>query len=150
MSIAQIHRSLGLATPVFNCVVERVKLIEFAQALHLRNPIYFDRRAAIALGYRDVVASPGFVNSVTLGLREVKKEQFHLSNVAAIAGGMSWRCHATVCAGDELTGRCILARITEKAGKRPMEALEFETAVANQLGHAVMTVVETTLVFRDR
>jgi len=150
MSIAQIHQSLGCATPAFNCVVERVKLIEFAQALHLRNPIYFDRAAAIERGYRDIIACPGYVNSITLGLRGAKKERFYLAGIDAIAGGMSWNYHATVCAGDELSGRCILARITEKVGKRPMEALEFETTVANQFGETVMTVTETTIVFRDR
>jgi len=149
MTADRAVREVGQSTAAFTCTIERVKLIEFAQALHLGNPVYSDLAAAVEHGYRDVVACPGFINSLTLGLREVKAATFGLAGVKAVAGEMRWESRGVVCAGDRLSGRCVLARMTEKAGRRPMDALEFETELVNQFGDKVLTVTETTLVFKD-
>jgi acyl dehydratase len=144
-----VSRTVGLAAPQFRGVIERVKIIEYAEALGLRNPIHFDRKAAIAAGYRDVVAPAGFVNPFTLQPRAWKFETFQIDELHALAGEWSWSHHGLICAGDELHGRSILVELSEKQGKRPMHILVIETRFLNEKDENVVTVRDTTLEFKE-
>ena len=142
-------RRVGLACPEFRGVIERVKIIEYAQALKLRNPIHFDAGKAKAAGYRDVVVPPGFLNPFSLQPRDWKFETFQINEKAALAGEWSWEHHGIVCAGDELHGRSVLVEVGEKQGKRPMHVLVIETKYLNHKDENVVTVRDTTLEFKQ-
>lgn len=139
--------TIGTAAPPFRGIIERTKIIEYAQALHLRNPVHFDRDAAIAQGYRDVVAPPGFLNPFSLQPRSAKFDTFRIDEHKALAGEWSWTQHGLVCAGDELHGQSILVEIEEKKGKRPMCVLVIETQYRNNAEEPVVTVRDVTLEF---
>lgn len=143
-------RAVGLAAPEFRGVIERVKIIEYAEALGLGNPIHFDVAAARAAGYRDVVAPPGFINPFSLQPRAWKFDTFQIDEHNALAGEWSWEQHDVVCAGDELHGRSVLVEIGAKQGKRPMEVLVIETRYLDAGDRPVVTVRDMTLEFRDR
>lgn len=143
------RRAVGLSAPSFRGVIERVKVIEYAQAVHLRNPIHFDRQAAAAAGYRDVVVPPGFINPFSLQPRSAKFDTFQINEHKALAGEWSWDQHAVVCAGDELHGRSILVELGEKQGKRPMYVLVIETRYLNDRDESVITVRDLTLEFKE-
>ena len=145
MTTTREARKLGRKTLPFKGVIERVKLIEYAQALHLRNPIHMDRDAAIAAGYRDVVATSGFITSMTLQPRAVKFEVYDIDESRALAGEMEWIHKGVVCAGDELSGNSELVEASVKGGSRPMDMLVIETKLKNQLGETVLIVRESTL-----
>ena len=66
------HRFVGLAAPEFRGVIERVKIIEYAQALQLHNPIDLDMQAAPRSQIRDLVAPAGFINPFSLQPRAWK------------------------------------------------------------------------------
>lgn len=142
-------RSVGLAAPEFRGVIERVKIIEYAQALNLSNPIHFEVAAARAAGYRDIVVPAGFINPFSLQPRAWKFDTFKINEHAALAGEWSWDIHAPVCAGDELHGRSILIELGEKQGKRPMDVLVIETKYLNEKNENVVTVRDMTLEFKD-
>jgi acyl dehydratase len=142
-------RVVGLAAPQFRGVIERVKIVEYAEALGLRNPIHFDCSAAIAAGYRDVVAPPGFVNPFTLQPRAWKFETFQINEHKALAGEWSWEHHGLVCAGDYLHGRSVLVELNEKQGKRPMHVLAIETKFLNEKDENLVTVRDITLEFKE-
>jgi len=143
--VAELNREVGAATDLFSRTIERVKLIEYKQALKLHNPIHFDAAAARALGYRDVVAPLGFVISFTVIPREVKLSTFGIDEKRSLAGGMAFETLQPICAGDTLTGRCVLKGARHKDGKRPMTILRFETRFTNQLEEPVLVVSDTTL-----
>lgn len=142
-------RAVGLAAPEFRGVIERVKIIEYAQALQLRNPIHFDVKAARDAGYRDLVAPPGFINLFSLQPRAWKFDTFQINEHKALAGEWSWEYHAPVCAGDELHGRSVLVELGEKQGRRPMDVLVIETRYLNDRNENVVTVRDVTLEFKD-
>ena len=144
-----VGRTVGLAAPQFRGVIERIKINEYAEALGLRNPIHFDCNAAIAAGYRDIVAPPGFVNPFTLQPRAWKFDTFQIDEQKALAGEWSWRQHSLICAGDELHGRSILVDLSEKQAKRPMHILVIETKFLNEKDENVVTVRDTTLEFKE-
>lgn len=142
-------RQLGRKTRPFNGVIERVKLIEYAKAVHSRNPIHSDRDAAVAAGYRDIVAVSGFITSMTLQPRSVKFEVYDIDESRALAGEMEWIHKAIVCAGDVLSGHSELVEASVKGGSRPMDMLVIETQLKNQLGETVLIVRESTLERHD-
>lgn len=141
-------RSVGSAAPPFRGVIERVKVIEYAQALHIRNPIHFDRKAALAAGYRDVVVPPGFINPFTLQARSAKFDTFRINEHKALAGEWSWHQRGVICAGEELHGQSVLVDLSEKQGKRPMEVILIETQYLNQKDEVVVVIRDMTLEFK--
>jgi acyl dehydratase len=145
-----VSRAVGLASPEFQGVIERVKIVEYAQALQLRNPIHLDVAAARAAGFRDLVAPTGFINPFSLQPRAWKFETFQINEHKAVAGEWSWEQRDVICAGDELHGRSVLVELTEKQGKRPMDVLVIETAYLNDKNETVVTVRDVTLEFKDR
>lgn len=143
--IEAVSASIGQSTPLFRGVIERLRLADYAKALHLHNPIHYDRAAAIAAGYRDVVAPPGFIISHSLQPRSLKLGSFGIEERRALMGDMRFEHFAPICAGDELSGRTVLVDLQDKQGKRPMEAFSLETRFENQLGETVLVVNETIM-----
>ena len=142
-------RTVGMTLPPFRGVIERVKIIEYAQATHLKNLIHFDPAAARAASFRDVVAPLGFLNPFSLQPRGPKFEVFQINEHKALAGEWSWDHHAEVCAGDELHGQSVLIELGEKQGKRPMIVLVIETKYMNAKNQNVVTVRDMTLEFKE-
>jgi acyl dehydratase len=142
-------RAIGRAAPRFRGIIERIKVIEYAQALHLRNPIHTDRQAAIAAGFRDIVVPPGFLNPFTLQPRSAKFDTFAIDEHNALAGEWSWEHRGLACVGDELQGQSVLTDVSEKQGKRPMIVLVIQTTFANQKDEVVAIVKDVTLEFKD-
>lgn len=143
-------RHVGLAAPPFRGVIEAAKIIEYAEAIHIRNPIHFDRKAARAAGFRDIVAPPGLINPFLLQPRSAKFETFRIDEFNAIAGEWSWEHLGIVCAGDELHGQSVLVEISRKQGHRPMTALGIETKFFNQDDRPVVIVMDVTLAFEGQ
>ena len=142
-------RVIGLAAPPFRGIIERVKVIEYAHALHLSNRIHFDRQAAISQGYRDVVVPAGFINPFTLQSRAAKFGTFCINERAALAGEWSWEPRLVICAGDELHGNSVLVELGEKQGKRPMHVIVIETTYTNDAGEIAIVLRDTTLEFKE-
>jgi hydroxyacyl-ACP dehydratase HTD2-like protein with hotdog domain len=94
--------------------VSRSGVRRFALATGARNEIHHDPDYARALGYRDIVAPPGYFTAIALSLgRELPSSQLRHDGLAAtdqldgrvMAGGFVARWHAALCAGDEITAR---------------------------------------------
>ena len=52
--------AIGKSYPPVTYQVGREKIREYAHALGITNPVHHDREAAVAAGFRDVVAPPMF------------------------------------------------------------------------------------------
>jgi len=95
-------------------VVSRSGVRRFALATGACNEIHHDPDYARALGFRDIVAPPGYFTAIALSLgRELPSSQLRHDGLAAtdqldgrvMAGGFVARWHAALCAGDEITAR---------------------------------------------
>ena len=87
---------LGQHSPPKKCEVERGALRKFAQALGLKDPIYYSLEAAQSQGYRDVVAPPTF--AVTLLPWEVPGLELPLAGV--LHGEQEFHWENPLCAKD--------------------------------------------------
>ncbi len=142
-------RAVGDKAPEFSGEIERAKLVEYAKALHLTNPVHFDKDAAIAAGYRDVVAPPGYINIFTMQSRDDKFDTFQIDERNAVAGEWGWQYFQPICAGDVLHGQSELVGLIEKQGKKKMIVMTIETPFKNQAGEVVAIHSDVTIEFKD-
>src|SRR5690242_5305482 len=99
--------------------VGREKIREYASAIGAENPVHFEREAAEAAGYRDVVAPPMFCvvySSRAVG-PAVLDPEVGINFATMVHGGQVFEWGEPVCAGDEITTVTKVTEIYEKDGK---------------------------------
>ncbi len=118
--------------------VEKGKIRELVRAIGDPNPVYTDRDAAIAQGYKDVPASPTFLTVPAMWCNILATVLLDASvNVAMVLHGEEEYEYLTeIYPGDILTGVPKLASIEEKESKsgRMMHMVSIETSYTNQRG----------------
>jgi len=130
--------------------VSATDIAKFAHATGERNPIHFDRGAAMAAGYADVVAPTLFPYVVRMHASAlVPPEQLEddgspgadvppLPTRRAMAGETSVELGAQIVAGDVITVEKRLAQMYEKEGRSgPLVFVEMEFTFTNQRGELV-------------
>ena len=96
------------------------KIREYANAVGEENPVHLDREAALAAGFRDVVAPPMFcvVYSAPAMGPAILDPEVGINLAAMVHGGQEFDWGEPVCAGDLITTEARLADIYEKDGQR--------------------------------
>ncbi len=125
--------------------VGREKIAEYAHAIGAENPVHFDRDAAQAAGYRDVVAPPMFCvvySSRSVG-PAVLDPEVGINYAAMVHGGQEFVWGEPVCAGDEITTETKVTEIYEKDGKG---FYVFESVSSNQDGDETVRGTWTNIV----
>jgi acyl dehydratase len=125
--------------------VGREKIAEYAHAIGADNPVHFDRDAAQAAGYRDVVAPPMFCvvySSRSVG-PAVLDPEVGINYANMVHGGQEFVWGEPVCAGDEITTETKVTEIYEKDGKG---FYVFESVSSNQDGDEVVRGIWTNIV----
>ena len=123
----------------------RAKIAEYARAIGLDNQVHFDREAAVAAGYRDVVAPPMFCvvySAPALGPAIVDPE-VGINLPTMVHGGQEFVWGEPACSGDEITTSAKCLEIFEKDGKG---FYVFETRSVNQDGAEVVKGTWTNIV----
>ena len=132
------------AEPV-SAVISAREAQRYAQAVDDLNPIYFDEAAAVAAGYRTLVAPPTFLDHVIVQGRPVadlrtdglfrSPESRGLGMKRVMFGGQEWEWLAPVYVGETVTATQRLAAIDEKAGSSgPFVVVTWETTFTDQHG----------------
>jgi acyl dehydratase len=125
--------------------VGKEKIAEYAHAVGEDNPVYFDREAARAAGFRDVVAPPMF--AVVYSARGVIPAMFDpevgMNFAMMVHGGQEFVWGEPVCAGDTITTASSLLDLYEKDGKG---FYVFESVSTNQDGQEVARGTWTNIV----
>jgi acyl dehydratase len=95
------------------------KIREYARAVGETNPVHLDREAALAAGFRDVVAPPMFcvVYSAPAMGPAVLDPQVGINLAAMVHGSQEFVWGEPVCAGDVITTQPRLAEAYEKDGR---------------------------------
>ncbi len=144
---------VGQSFPPFTIEVERAKIHELALAIGDPNPIYHNREAAQAEGYKDVPLYPtgptmfGFWGNIGMG-----------SNLASVGinvmrilhGEEEFEYLAPIYPGDVLTGVTSILDGKNRQGKdgSSMDILTTETRYTNQNNQLVLNT-RTTIVVRE-
>jgi acyl dehydratase len=95
------------------------KIREYARAVGEENPVHLDREAALAAGFRDVVAPPMFcvVYSAPAMGPAVLDPEVGINLAAMVHGSQEFVWGEPVCAGDVITTQPKLADVYEKDGR---------------------------------
>lgn len=135
----------GKRYPPFEYEVGREKIREYAQAVGEDNPVYFDREAARAAGFRDVVAPPMFVVVYTGGAvgPAILDPDVGIDFALMVHGGQEFTWDEPVCSGDVIATVTECTDIYEKDGKG---FYVFETVSTNQDGREVARGTWTNIV----
>jgi acyl dehydratase len=95
------------------------KIREYARAVGETNPVHLEREAALAAGFRDVVAPPMFcvVYSAPAMGPAVLDPEVGINLAAMVHGGQEFVWDEPVCAGDVITTQSRLADVYESDGR---------------------------------
>jgi acyl dehydratase len=110
-------------------------LLEYADILGARAPVYTDPHVARARGYRDIIALPTFV--AWRGAQPIAPPEMGFDGTG-INAGYACTFYGIVCPGDVLTYVTCIVDMYEKTGRSGMMRFVVrETTVTNQQGDTV-------------
>ena len=137
--------AIGKTYPPFEYEVGKEKIREYAHAVGEDNPIYFDRDAAKAAGFRDIPAPPMFAVVYSAGSvgPAVLDPEVGIEFAMMVHGGQEFDWGEPVCSGDVITTTTSISDIREAGG---MGFYEFESVSTNQDGREVVRAKWTNIV----
>jgi len=135
----------GKTYPPHEYEVGREKIREYALAVGEDNPVYFERDAARAAGFRDVAAPPMFAVVYSSGAvgPVLFDPDVGINFALLVHGGQEFIWGEPVCSGDVIATTMEVKDITEKGG---MGFYVFESVSLNQGGVEVVRGTWTNIV----
>ena len=137
--------AVGKTYPPYVYEVGREKIREYANAVGEDNPVYLDRDAARAAGFRDVVAPPMFVvvySALAVG-PAVLDPEVGINLIMMVHGGQEFVWGEPVCSGDAITTEGSVKEIYERDGRG---YYVFESVSRNQDGQETVRGTWTNIV----
>ena len=128
-------KHIGRTTAPQTFDVEKGRLKFFAKAIGEKNPVYSDEAAAKAAGYKTIPAPPTFAFCLEMETNSL------WDNIAAMGvpvgktlhGSQSFKYHAPIYAGDQITFVTKVSDIVDKKGGK-MEFITEDSTGTNQDG----------------
>jgi acyl dehydratase len=139
------HAALGKSYPAFEYEVGREKIREYSYAIGATNPAHFDREAAQAAGFRDVVAPPMFAVVYSTGSvgPGVLDPELGINLMLMLHGSQEFVWGEPVCAGDTITTVTTFKDHREEEGRA---YFVFESVSTNQDGQETVRGTWTNIV----
>jgi len=139
------HDALGKELAPFEYEIGREKIKEYAHAVGLTDAVHFDRAAAQAAGYRDVVAPPMFAVVYSSGAvgPAIFDPEIGINFAMMVHGAQEFAWSEPVVSGDTITTSGSFKDYKESAG---MQFYVFETISKNQDGAEVCRGTWTNIV----
>lgn len=133
------RKFIGYEWPPFEILVERGQVVQFAHSLGETDPVYLDRQAAVAAGYRDIPALPTFPIALSQSQLSTIYQMLDMLSVnpaGILHGNQEYIFHDIVCVGDTLTGT---KRLTDLYDRKNGELNFIETVIEyrNEAGQTV-------------
>src|ERR1700722_4219781 len=141
---------IGSAFKPFSIAVEPGRLKFFAKVIGETDPLFFDRSAAKAAGYKDVMVPPTFLWCLEMA-RENPLDTLDLLGIdiaKILHGEQSFRYFKSAYSGDRLTYKAHIADIYDKK-KGQLEFVVRETQIINQDDVPVAELRTTVIVRND-
>jgi acyl dehydratase len=136
---------MGKKLPAFEYTVGREKIKEYANAVGETDAVHFDRPAARAAGFRDVVAPPMFAVVYSAGAvgPAIFDPEIGINFAMMVHGGQEFVWSEPVVAGDTIVTNGEFKDYSETAGRK---FYVFETVSTNQDGQEVVRGTWTNIV----
>jgi acyl dehydratase len=136
---------VGKSYPPFEYEVGREKIREFANAVEEHDPVYRDREAAQAAGFRNVVAPPMFAVVYSTGAMgpAILDPELGINLMMMLHGSQEFVWGEPVCAGDTITTTATFKDKREEAGRT---YFVFESISKNQDGQETVRGTWTNIV----
>jgi acyl dehydratase len=140
-----MHDAIGKELTPLEYEVGREKIKEYANAVGETDPVHFDRAAAKAAGFRDVVAPPMFAVVYAAGTLgpAIFDPEIGINFAMMVHGSQEFVWSEPVVSGDTITTTGSFADYRETAG---MKFYVFETVSKNQDGAEVCRGTWTNIV----
>jgi acyl dehydratase len=137
--------AIGKQWPAADYEVCLEKIREYALAVGEESPVHHDRQAAVAEGFRNVVAPPMFcvVYSAPAMRPAILDPEVGINLMAMVHGGQEFEWGEPVCAGDVITTTAKLTDVYDKDGKG---FYVFESVSKNQDGQRTVRAIWTDIV----
>jgi acyl dehydratase len=137
--------AVGKEWPAATYQASRAKIAEYANVIGAENQVHFDKDAALAAGFREVVAPPMFcvVYSAPAMGPAILDPEVGMDFAAMVHGSQEFEWGEPVCSGDEITTTPRCLEIYEKDGKG---FYVFESTSVNQDGEQVVRGTWTNIV----
>ena len=137
-----IRALIGKEWPAVTYEVDKTTVRLFARAVGHTDPIYYDEAYARDMGYRSLVAPPGFLGYAIYDPRTADQPAgppaIETRLTRRLNGGTEHEYFDDVCAGDVLTATMKISDIAEREGKvGPMLIVSTETTYKNKEGKTV-------------
>lgn len=140
-------------------LVTATDIAKFCSGILEESPEHFDRAAARALGYPDVIAPPTFAYATTrprpLRSAYLPDGQYGfvappgLQHLQTMLGGQSWVLHRPAVVGEQIEEHRTVLSMDEREGKTgPMAIVRSEQAFRTPDGERIETLV-STLILRE-
>jgi acyl dehydratase len=135
----------GKTYPPYAYEVGKEKIREYAYAVGEDNPVYFDREAARAAGFRDIPAPPMFAVVYSAGSvgPAVLDPEVGINFPQMVHGSQEFQWGEPVCAGDSITTTTEVKDISQRDDKA---FYVFESVSRNQDGAEVVRGTWTNIV----
>ena len=139
------HPALGKEYPPFQYEVGREKIREYSYAIGATNQVHFDRDAAQAAGFRDVVAPPMFAVVYSAGSvgPGVLDPEVGINLALMLHGSQEFVWGEPVCSGDTITTVTTFKDHREEEGRT---YFVFESVSTNQDGQETVRGTWTNIV----
>jgi acyl dehydratase len=138
---------IGRDYPPFSIPVEKERLLAFARATGVSDPIYTDEEAARRAGFRALPALPTFAYSITMDAGQSFNvlADMGVPMTRAVHGGQGFTFRAPICAGDVITGQQRVKNVYHKKNGA-LVFVETEIALTNQRAEPVCDLRSTIVV----
>lgn len=137
---------VGLSFEAWAYEVTREKIRHYADAVGETSPLYFERRAAVAAGFRDIVAPPMFAVVFCRWMQPaIFDERVGIDYARMLHGAQSFDWFEPVCAGDTVTTS---ATVSGAHHKRDLRFVVFDSISRNQRDQDVVAGRWTMIVRR--
>jgi acyl dehydratase len=149
VSGADVILGIGDVVDEVAFTVEEGKIREFARATATTDPIHTDAGAALAAGFAAQPATPTHV--VVSGHhrdQQAMVQRLGLALERVLVGGVRWRYHRPLMAGDRLRGVRRLVgdeQVGGRPGRSPMRRLTLRTAFVDADGVTAVEWWETVM-----
>lgn len=132
---------VGTEYPPIIWEVERGKIKELAKAIGDPDPVYLDKEAAIAEGYKDTPASPTFLTVPMMWCDKLPAiiNDLKINFMMVLHGEEEYEYYQQIYPGDVITGIPRAVKMEEKTSKSgaKMDMITIEVLYTNQRGEKV-------------
>lgn len=142
----EMRKAIGVESEASIVLIEKEPIRRFAEAIGDPNPLYHDEEYAKKLGYRSIIAPPGYHPEYSFPIKRgrISGPRFRMPFTRNLNGGNEYEFFQPIQAGDVLSITNRLGDIYERDGRMGKMLFTIsEVVFRNQKGETVLIMRNT-------